>query len=41
MSRGDRDQFWSLHKPWTMPRSPLWPVQTRRIPASHDLLLQY
>jgi len=29
MSRGDCGQFWSLHKPWTMPRSPLWAAQTR------------
>jgi len=29
MSRGDRGQFWSLHKPRTMPRSPPLPAQTR------------
>jgi hypothetical protein len=30
MSCGDRSQFWSMHKPRTMPRSPPLPAQTRR-----------
>jgi len=30
MSRGDRGQFWSIHKPRTMPRSPSLPAQTRQ-----------
>jgi hypothetical protein len=30
MGRGDRGQFWSLHKPRTLPRSPPLPVKTRQ-----------
>jgi len=30
MSRGGRDIFRSIHKLRTMPRSPLWPAQTRQ-----------
>jgi len=32
VNRGDRGVFGCLHKLWTMPRSPLWPAQTRRVP---------
>ena len=34
MNRGDRGQFYCLHKHRTMPRSPLWPAQTRPEPLA-------